>query len=163
MSSSEGELFILRDQDRSKWDRTLIDEGMRALDRAARGDELTRYHVEAEIAACHAAAGSWEDTDWACICALYETLVGMTQSPIVALNGAIARGRVAGPRAAIEELNTIASHPALASYHLLPAVLAELWREAGDAERAAAYYRDALKLAAAAPERRFLVSRLQEL
>jgi RNA polymerase sigma factor (sigma-70 family) len=161
--SSEGELFMLRDQDRSKWDRALIGEGLRALDRSAQGTELTQYHLEAEIAACHAVAASWEDTNWTRICELYAALAEMTQSPIVALNRAIAVSHVAGAPAAIAELNAIASHPALASYHLLPAVLAELWREAGDAEKAAMYYRDALALAMAAPERRFLASRLHGL
>ena len=161
--SSEGELFMMRDQDRSKWDRQLIGEGLRALDRSAQGSELTRYHVEAEIAACHALAGSWEDTNWTRICDLYATLVEMTQSPIVALNRAIALRHVAGAPAAIAELNAIAAHPGLESYHLLPAVLAELWREVGDGEKAAMYYREALKLAMAAPERRFLASRLHGL
>lgn len=158
--SSEGELFVLRDQDRTKWHRSLISEGMRALDRSASGEELTRYHVEAEIAACHAAAASWRETDWPRISQLYDLLVEKTGSPIVTLNRAIARGQIAGPQAAIAEINTIASHPALAGYHLLPAVLAELWREAGDAEKAAVYYRDALKLATALPEQRFLAKRI---
>jgi RNA polymerase sigma-70 factor (ECF subfamily) len=161
--SSEGELFVLRDQDRNKWDRRLIGDGMRALEQSATGDELTQYHVEAEIAACHAAAPSWEATDWPRIVELYNALYAMTRSPIVALNRAIARGRVAGPQAAIADVNAIASHPVLANYHLLPAVLAELWRDVGDAEKAAAYYRDALKLATAAPEQRFLAARLHGL
>jgi RNA polymerase sigma-70 factor (ECF subfamily) len=158
--SSDGDLFVLRDQDRTKWDRSLISEGLRALDRSATGVELTQYHVEAEIAACHAAAVSWDRTDWPRIATLYDVLYDMTRSPIVALNRAIARGRVDGPRAAISDLDTIASHPALANYHLLPAVLAELWREAGDPDKAAGYYRDALKLATAAPEQRFLAKRI---
>jgi RNA polymerase sigma-70 factor (ECF subfamily) len=158
--NSEGELFVLRDQDRTKWQLSLISEGMRALEHSASGDELTQYHVEAEIAACHAAATSWRDTDWRRICELYDLLIEKTGSPIVALNRAIARGQVAGAEAAIADVNAIASHPALASYHLLPAVLAELWREAGDAQKAARYYRDALKLATAAPEQRFLAKRM---
>ena len=161
--SSEGELFVLRDQDRTKWRQSLISEGMRALDRSASGDELTRYHAEAEIAACHAAAPSWRETDWPRICELYDVLFEQTGSPIVALNRAIARGQVAGPQAAIEDVNAIRSHPALAGYHLLPAVLAELWREAGDSDKAAMYYRDALKLATAVPEQRFLAARLHGL
>jgi RNA polymerase sigma-70 factor (ECF subfamily) len=161
--SSEGELFVLRDQDRTKWDRGLISEGLRALERSATGDELTRYHIEAEIAACHAGAPSWEATDWPRIAGLYDALHDLTRSPIVALNRAIARGRVAGPEAAIAEVAAVASHPALASYHLLPAVLGELWREAGDGEKAVAYYREALKLATAAPEQRFLVGRIKGL
>jgi RNA polymerase sigma-70 factor, ECF subfamily len=161
--SSDGELFLLRDQDRSTWDRALIAEGLRALGRAAAGDELTRYHLEAEIAACHACAPSWEDTDWQRILHLYDRLLAVTRSPIVALNRAIACSRVAGPRAAIGEVDDIADHPALSTYHLLPAVLAELWREAGDARRAATYYRAALRLARAVPERRFLTMQLDGL
>jgi RNA polymerase sigma-70 factor (ECF subfamily) len=161
--SAEGELFVLRDQDRSRWDRALIAAGLRALDRAAEGERLTRYHLEAEIAACHAVAPGWEQTDWPRILDCYDRLAALTGSPIVALNRAIARGRVDGPRAAIADIDRIAGEPALASYHLLPAVLAELWREAGDAERAASYYRAAIALAAAAPERRFLASRLDQL
>jgi RNA polymerase sigma-70 factor (ECF subfamily) len=162
-ASSDGELFLLRDQDRSKWDRVLMGEGLRALDRAAAGTELSRYHLEAEIAACHAVAPNWAQTDWHRIVDCYEELARLTGSPIVGLNCAIARAQVVGPRAPIAEIERIASHPALAAYHLLPAVLAELWRDAGDAERAAAYYRAALALAQAAPERRFLGARLAAL
>jgi RNA polymerase sigma-70 factor (ECF subfamily) len=161
--SSDGELFMLRDQDRTKWDRGLISEGLRALDRAASGDELTQYHLEAEIAACHGAAASWAATDWPRICVLYDALAAMINSPIVSLNRAIAHSRLTGPRPAIAELEAIAAHPAMASYHLLPAVLAELCRDAGDLDKAAAYYREALKLAAPAPEQRFLTARLRGL
>ena len=161
--SSDGDLFLLRDQDRSKCDRVLMSEGLRALDRAATGDELTRYHLEAEIAACHAVAANWAETDWRRIVDCYDQLARLTGSPIVALNSAIARAQLAGPRAALDEIDRISSHPALAAYHLLPAVLAELWRDAGDANRAAAYYREALALAQAAPERRFLGARLAAL
>jgi RNA polymerase sigma-70 factor (ECF subfamily) len=161
--SSDGELFLLRDQDRSKWDGALIAEGVRALGCAATGGELTRYHLEAEIAACHACAPSWDDTDWPGIVKLYDRLVALTGSPIVTLNRAIAYARIAGPRAAIGAIDDIADHPSLSAYHLLPAVLAELWREAGDAERAATYYRAALQLARAAPERRFLAMQLDGL
>ena len=161
--SSDGELFLLRDQDRSKWDRVLMNEGLRALDRAAAGTALSRYHLEAEIAACHAVASNWAETDWRRILECYGALVSLTGSPIVALNRAIARSQVDGPHAAIAEIEQVSSHPALMSYHLLPAVLAELWRDAGDADRAASYYRRALALTQAAPERRFLVSQLEAL
>jgi RNA polymerase sigma-70 factor (ECF subfamily) len=87
----------------------------------------------------------------------------LTGSPIVALNAAIARSRVEGPRAAIAQIERIVTHPSLATYHLLPAVLAELWREAGDPNRAAAYYRDALAFVQSAPERRFLTVQLEYL
>ncbi len=158
--NAEGELFLLRDQDRSTWDGTLIAEGLGALDRAAQGHRVSRYHLEAEIAACHVSAPTWRDTDWGRILDCYEQLVELTGSPVVMLNRAIARAQVAGPQAALAELEAIASHPALKKYHLLPAVQAEIWREAGDPRRAAEYYREALALAASAPERRFLSTRL---
>ena len=158
--SSEGDLFLIRDQDRTKWDGVLLRDGLEALARAASGEDVSQYHLEAEIAACHAVARNWQDTDWPRILECYTALSALTGSPIVILNAAIARSRVDGPRAAIAQIEQVAAHPALATYHLLPAVLAELWREAGDTDRAAAYYRDALALVRSAPERRFLATQL---
>jgi RNA polymerase sigma-70 factor (ECF subfamily) len=141
----------------------MVREGLSALDRAASGDVISRYHLEAEIAACHAVARAWHKTDWPRILELYTVLTTLTGSPIVRLNAAIARSHVDGPHAAIAELEPVGAHPALATYHLLPAVLAELWREAGDPNRAAAYYRDALAFVQSAPERRFLTVQLEYL
>ena len=160
---SDGQLFLLRDQDRALWDRVLMSEGLRALDCAASGDTVSRYHLEAEIAACHAVAESWDVTDWPRILDAYDHLLALTRSPIVVLNRAIAVARVEGPIAALAEVDAVAAGGALASYHLLPAVQAELWRDAGDRERAAGYYRKALTLADCAPERKFLAARLAEL
>jgi RNA polymerase sigma-70 factor (ECF subfamily) len=162
-TGSEGELFLLRDQDRSKWDRALIAEGLRALDRAAASDHLSTYHLEAEIASCHATADTWADTDWRRIVACYNQLITLTGSPIVHLNRAIARAQLDGPRSAIAEVEALAASGDLRAYHLLPAVLAELWRDLGDAARAADYYREALSLALSTPERRFLATRLDHL
>jgi RNA polymerase sigma-70 factor (ECF subfamily) len=161
--SADGELFLLREQDRTRWDRGLIAAGMRALERASDGPDVSRYHLEAGIAACHAAAASWESTDWRRILELYDALLAATASPVVALNRAIALSRVEGPCAAIAALASIEGHPALARYHLRPAVLAELWREADDRDRAEACYREALRLAGPTPERRFLIARLEAL
>ena len=161
--SSEGELFLLRDQDRTKWNRSMLRDGLQALDRAASGDEVSQFHLEAEIAACHAVARTWQETDWPRILGCYTALTELTGSPIVALNAAIARSQVEGPGAAIAQIERVASHPALATYHLRPAVLAELWRESGDHQRAADFYREALALRQSAPERRFLTSQLEAL
>jgi RNA polymerase sigma-70 factor (ECF subfamily) len=158
-----GELFLLRDQDRSKWDRRLISEGLRALDHSAAGETISPYHLEAEIAGCHAVAAAWKDTDWARIVDCYDQLVAITGSPVVALNRAIARAQVDGPAAGIVEIERIREDPALRHYHLLPAALAELWQELGDHQRAAAHYREALDRSVSLPERRFLTSRLQGL
>lgn len=158
-----GSLFLLRDQDRARWDRSLVAAGMRALDRAAEGDTVTRYHLEAGIAACHAVAPSWEATDWGQIVELYDALVALTDSPVAALNRAIAVWQLEGPAAGLAAAERVASHPALERYHARPAVLAELWRAVGDFDRAAACYREALALAASQPERRFLATRLDGL
>jgi RNA polymerase sigma-70 factor (ECF subfamily) len=154
---------LLRDQDRSTWDRPLIAEGLRALDRASAGDRVSAFHLEAGIAACHALASSWDETDWLQILTLYDELVALTKSPVVAVNRAVALSRVEGPLAGLAALDELADHPALAGYVLLPAIVAELWREAGDAERAAESYRAALTLARSSPERDWLAGRLQSI
>lgn len=157
---SEGTLFLLRDQDRGKWDHAMIAEGMHALDHSSHGDAVTAFHLEAGIAACHAAAGSWESTDWAQIVSLYDELLALTRSPVVAMNRAVAVSRLEGPLSGLAALDAIEGLDALERYPLLPAIQAELWREAGDSDRAAACYRAALELARSAPEHRWLTSRL---
>jgi len=157
---SEGTLFLLRDQDRGKWDRSMIAEGMRALDRASAGDRITAFHLEAGIAACHAAAAAWASTDWPQIVALYDDLLSLTRSPVVAMNRAVAISRVEGALSGLAALDAIENLAALERHPLLPAIQAELWREAGDADRAIGCYRAALGLARSAPEQRWLTSRL---
>jgi RNA polymerase sigma-70 factor (ECF subfamily) len=158
--ASDGALFLMADQDRSRWDAALIAEGLRALDRASTGAHLSRYHLEAGIAACHATAPAWAETDWRQILDLYDSLYHLTRSPVVAVNRAIARSQVEGPQAALAALDDVADHPQLRAYHMLPSVQAALWQEAGHPDRAAACYRRALALAQSAPERRWLAGRL---
>jgi RNA polymerase sigma-70 factor (ECF subfamily) len=157
---SEGTLFLLRDQDRAKWDRALIAEGMQALDRASAGDRITAFHLEAGIAACHVASPSWDSTDWPRIVELYDELLSLTRSPVVAMNRAIAVSRVEGALSGLAALDAIEHLSALDRYPLLPAIQAELWREAGDLDRAVSCYRTALGLARSAPEQRWLTGRL---
>lgn len=157
---SEGTLFLLREQDRRKWDHLMIVEGMRALDRASVGDVMTAFHLEAGIAACHAAAGSWESTNWPQIVELYDELLVLTRSPVVAMNRAIAVSRRDGALAGLAALEAIDNLAALDRYPLLPAIQAELWREAGEVDRAVRCYRAPLGLARSAPEQRWLTSRL---
>ncbi len=159
----EGALVLLADQDRSLWDRKSIESGLRHLEAAASGDALSAYHLEAGIAACHAVAHSFEQTDWRRIRALYDELVIVNSSPVVRINRAVAIAMVEGPALAIETLRGIESHPALAGYALLPATLGELWERLGDRQRAAAYYRRALALPSTNPERRFLERKLTRL
>jgi RNA polymerase sigma-70 factor (ECF subfamily) len=157
---SDGTLFLLREQDRRKWDRRAIAEGLHALDRAATGTTVSAFHLEAGIAACHAAAASWESTNWPAILDLYDDLLALTRSPVVAMNRAIALSRIEGPLSGLAALDAIDGLAALDRHPMLPAIQAELWREAGDVERAVAGYQAALGLARSAPEQRWLTSRL---
>lgn len=160
---SDGALFLLREQDRSKWDQSMIAEGMRALDRASAGDAISAFHLEAGIAACHAVAASWASTDWPQILELYDELLALTRSPVVAMNRAVAVSRVEGALSGLAALDAIENRAALERHPLLPALQAELWREAGDKARAIERYRAALGLARSAPEHRWLTSRLSVL
>ena len=155
-----GALALLAEQDRSLWDRRLIAAGMRHLGQAAAGETLTRYHLQAEIAALHVAASSDAETDWQAIAALYEELYQIEPSPIVLLNRAVAIARWQGAAAGIGLLTEIEKHPSLQNYHLLPAVLADLWRQAGDRQKAARYYQTALACNCTEPERQFLQRQL---
>ncbi len=157
---ADGRLATLDEQDRTKWDRGLAAAGLRHLARASEGDRITAWHLEAGIAAMHASAATRGDTDWPRILALYDELVALAPSPVVALNRAVAVARARGPRAGLDAALEAAAHPALAGYYLAPATLAQLWEECGDAARAAAEYARALALVRTAPERRFLEARL---
>ena len=160
--NAAGDLFLLRDQDRSLWDRELILEGLRELDRSAEGDELTPYHLQAGIAAQHALAPTYDSTDWENITEQYDQLYEIDPSPIVALNRAIALSRWKGPKAGLAAITQIERHPALAHYHLLPATLGELSSELGMPEKAAQYYQAALECSCTEPERRLLQKRLSQ-
>jgi len=150
-----GQLLLLAEQDRGRWDRALVAEGLRWLDRAAEGDALTPWHVEAAIAASHAAAPSFDATDWARIRRLYDLLWRLDPSPVVALNRAIAIGMADGAEAGLRALGALAAgdeQERLARQPFLPAALAEFERRAGRPERAAAHLEAALALARNPPE-----------
>jgi RNA polymerase sigma-70 factor (ECF subfamily) len=157
----EGELFLLAEQDRSLWDKRLIYQGLKHLDLCAEGDEMTEYHLQAGIAACHAVAENYEATDWSRIVDLYDRLQALNPSPVIALNRVVAISRWQGAEAGIRALEEIGSHPALSHYYLLPATLGELWNEMGEREKAADCYRKALDCSCSEPERRFLLRKLE--
>ncbi len=158
-----GELAILAEQNRTLWDQRMLADGIRTLGRAARGDRLTPYHLEAAIASCHAMARSFEETNWGAIVAHYDELLELKPSPVVALNRAIALAMAQGPAAGIEAIEAIASHPSLDSYLPLFATLGELWLQRGDGARAAHYFSRALELPGSMTEKRFLLRKLQSL
>src|SRR5262249_22897599 len=144
---SSGNLSALFDQDRSQWDRSLVEEGLRLLDLSATGPDLDAYHVEAAIAAVHATAPGPEDTDWSKIVSLYDALAAIRPSPIVALNRAIAVGQAEGPERGLEEIERIADRERLATYPFYPAAIGELELRLGRLEGARFHFRAALALA----------------
>jgi RNA polymerase sigma-70 factor (ECF subfamily) len=161
-TDAAGDLLLLDEQDRGLWDRTLIDRGLRELERSACGDELTEYHLQAGIAACHAVAPSYAATDWPRILADYDELVALSASPVVALNRAVALAMVAGPHAGLDALDQVGNLPGLAGYHLFHATRAELLRRIDDQAGALESYRRALEHVATEPERRFLMRKIAE-
>jgi RNA polymerase sigma factor (sigma-70 family) len=155
-----GELSAFADQDRTKWDARLIADGLALLERSAAGDEMTAYHVEAAIAAVHAAGTSVADTDWAQIVALYDRLLVVAPSPVVALNRAIAIGQRDGPERGLAELRAIDTER-FAGYPFYPAALGELELRRGNRAAARAHFEAALALARNDAERRYLAKRLE--
>jgi RNA polymerase sigma-70 factor (ECF subfamily) len=155
-----GDLSPLLDQDRSRWDTRLISQGIGLLERSATGQTLTAYHVEAAIAAAHASASSVEETDWTSIVWLYDRLMAIAPSPVVALNRAIAIAQRDGAERGIEALHAIADHDRLDRYPFYPAALGELELRRGDREAARTHFSAALALARNPMERRSLEKRL---
>jgi RNA polymerase sigma factor (sigma-70 family) len=153
-----GALVLLRDQDRSHWDHAAITEAGALLEQARRLGRPGPYWLQAAIAACHAEAPTFEETDWAQILALYGALVRLNPSPVVRLNRAIALDHVAGPVPAMEELDTLAIE--LDAYHLYWATRAELLRRFGRLDEAASADRRAIELTANPSERALLEARL---
>jgi len=155
-----GELQSLWEQDRSAWNQGLIAEGQELLDRSAAGDELTAYHVEAAIAAIHAAAPTLEATDWNAIVTLYDRLMAIAPSAVVALNRAIAIAQRDGPDQGIEAIERIADRERLGAYPFFPAALGELERRRGNVGEARTYFGRALRLARSDAERRYIERRI---
>ncbi|MCO1659896.1 RNA polymerase sigma factor [Pseudonocardia humida] len=159
----DGVLVTLEQQDRTRWDRALIDEGVRVLDEALAMRHPGPYQVQAAIAACHATAPDAAATDWAQIAGLYATLARLAPSPVVELNRAVAVAMTDGIPAGLALVDAIASSGRLEGYHLLPATRADLLRRHGRPGEARASYEQALALAPSTAERRYLAERLREL
>jgi RNA polymerase sigma-70 factor (ECF subfamily) len=160
-TAPDGELVLLEDQDRGKWDRALIAEGVALTTQALRTRMFGPYCLQAAIAAVHAEAPSTKETDWTEIIGLYDVLSRLDPSPIIALNRAVAVAMRDGPLAGLKLVRNLL--PALDGYHLAHAALADLHRRAGNRKDAVAAYKKALSLARQQPERRFLQRRITEL
>ena len=156
-ADAEGDVVLLPDQDRSRWDRPLVAVGFRHLERAARGAALTRYHLEAQVAALHTAAPSFEATDWPAILAAYDRLQIVAPGSITTLNRAVAMAMVHGPAAGLEALASSRADPALANYPWLHAVTGWLRERAGELPAAAGDYARAAALSRNEAQRRLLL------
>ncbi|GAA1524616.1 RNA polymerase sigma factor [Kribbella lupini] len=160
--SSSGQLLLLAEQDRALWDMSLITEGVALLTDALRRQPPTRYAVEAALAAVHAEAPTWQDTDWSEIVGLYDVLLTLWPTPVVQLNRAVAIGLRDGPRAGLAELDPLLDVPALATYGYLSAARADFLRRLQSWQPAAEAYQEALALTDNDVERTFLTNRLTE-
>ena len=161
-ADADGRLLLLAEQDRSQWDRRAISEGTALVTDALRGGRPGRFALQAAIAALHAEAPSYGDTDWPQILLLYDGLSRVWTSPVVALNRAVALAMAEGPEAGLAEIGDLERGGHLAGYRYLPAAKADLLRQLGRPAEAAQAYREALELTANQAERDFLAGRLDE-
>jgi len=161
-TGERGRLLLLEEQDRTRWDDQAIAEGTDLVRQALRRGRPGRFTLQAAIAAVHAEAPTYADTDWREILGLYDTLLAVWRSPVVELNRAVAVAMVDGPAAGLAALESVAGDPRLAGYPYLEAARADLLRRLGRTREAAAAYRTALELASNSAERGFLAHRLEE-
>jgi RNA polymerase sigma-70 factor, ECF subfamily len=162
-TSPTGELILLKNQDRSLWNREQIAEGVALLEKALKSRRFGSYTLQAAIAAVHAEAESVAATDWRQIVALYNRLVRIQPSPVVQLNRAVAIAMCDGPEAGLTQIDAVLEHGELANYYLAHSARADMYRRLGRIPEARASYEKALALARQEPERRFLARRLEEL
>jgi RNA polymerase sigma factor (sigma-70 family) len=158
---SDGNILLLKEQDRSRWNHGMIARGMLHLRRSAAGGEITEYHLEAGISACHCAALDYESTDWKQIVSLYDRLMELDDSPVIALNRAVAIAHVDGPAAGIAAVASIRNRRALESYYLLHSVLAEFETKLNNFQCAATHLRKAIRLTDLKSEQSLLSKRLK--
>src|SRR5438034_576899 len=156
-----GNLLRLEEQDRTRWDQAMIARGMSHLRESAAGGVVSEYHLQAGIAACHATAKDYQSTDWARILSLYDRLMEFDDSPVVALNRAVAVANVHGAKTGLEAVRAIRDGKKLDSYYLLYAVIGELEMRLNNREAAVQEFHKAFELAETKSERAFLLKRLQ--
>ena len=162
-SSGDGELILLDRQDRSRWNRDQIAEGIALTESALRSRRFGAYTLQAAIAAVHAESSSTASTDWRQITLLYDQLLRIQPSPVVELNRAVAVAMCKGPQQGLALINDLLAREQLSDYHLAHSARADMCRRLGRIPEAGASYEKALALARQEPERRFLARRLAEL
>jgi len=161
--ATDGRLLLLEEQDRSRWDRASIAEGVALVREALRRRPPGRFALQAAIAAVHAETPRWEDTDWREVLALYDVLAGVWPSPVVSLNRAVAVGMAHGSEAGLAAVDALRDEPQLASYSYTAAARADFLRRLGRFDEARTSYEEALLLTENEVERDFLLRRLGEL
>lgn len=159
-TAPDGRLLLLEEQDRDRWDRAAIAEGVVLVREALAARPPSRYALQAAIAAVHAESSRWQDTDWTEVVGLYDVLVQIWPSPVVALNRAVAVGFASGPVEGLAALDALTAEPQLAGYRYLPAARAEQLRLLGRLSEARDAYAEALFLTENSVERTFLEGRL---
>ncbi|MBD9503130.1 RNA polymerase sigma factor [Pseudomonas sp. BGr12] len=162
-TAEDGELVLLENQDRARWDRALIGEGQQLISAALATRRIGPYTLQAAISAVHAAAADMASTDWAEIVGLYDLLLAMQPSPVIELNRAVALSMRDGPEAGLAQVDAILARGDLQDYHLAHAARADFCRRLERREQARGAYERALELAKLEPERRFLEQRIREL
>jgi RNA polymerase sigma-70 factor (ECF subfamily) len=155
-----GDLLRLNEQDRGRWDQQMIAKAMFYFARSAQGQELSEYHIQAGISACHCTARDYKSTDWRQILSLYDRLIELDHSPVVALNRAVAVCNVHGPKAGLDAIASIRGLEKLGSYYLLYAVQGEFQAQLNELQAAASQFRKSLSLTELKSERIFLSKRL---
>lgn len=162
-TNADGDIVLLEDQDRRRWNRAMIDEGKQWIERSFASQWLGAYSLQAAISAVHADAVSPEDTDWPRIVGLYDVLLRAAPSPVVELNRAVAIAKRDGPQVGLDLIDTILSRGDLAEYYLAYSARGELLRQLGHSQAARQAFEQALSLTKQEPERRFLRNRIQRL
>ena len=162
-TSPAGELILLENQDRSRWNREQIAEGLALLEKALQSRRFGAYTLQAAIAAVHAEAESTAATDWRQIVALYDQLLRIQPSPVVQLNRAVAVAMCDGPEAGLAQIDAVLEHGELANYYLAHSARADMYRRLGRTAEARAAYEKALALTQQEPERQFLQERIRQL
>jgi RNA polymerase sigma-70 factor (ECF subfamily) len=161
-ADTAGNILLLAQQDRSLWDKTMIGRGLFHLNLSAAGEEISEFHLQAGIASCHCTARSYEGTDWTRILCLYDLLIKINRSPVIALNRAVAISHVHGPAAASAAIEAIPEKRLLENYYLFHAIAAQIHLELNDLEFATREFQRARELTGSNSERAFLEKRLKE-
>ncbi len=160
---NDGNILRLKEQTRSTWDQTMIARGFFHLMQSMAGDEISEYHLQAGIAACHCAAKDYESTDWARILSLYDRLLELNDSPVIVLNRAVALANLHGPSAGIEAIQAIQNGQVLNSYYILFAVVGVFVADINNKKTAGDYFRKSLELTTIKSEQIFISKKLKQL